>query len=95
LTPSLYYLLIELFVSFEERMTHQAERQDSARSDASFDCTYDDPDDFVASSKPSGGAKGNAKGSNKDKNSSGNIYSVKHNRIKEGQRETRKSAPKK
>ena len=49
----------------------------------------------VASSKPSGGAKGNAKGSNKDKNSSGNIYSVKHNRIKEGQRETRKSAPKK
>jgi hypothetical protein len=79
---------LNLAVSSEERMVDQAERQDSERYDAYFD--YDDPDDFVANSKPSG-AKGNAKGSNnKDKNSSGNIYSVKHNRIKEAERETRK-----
>jgi hypothetical protein len=79
-----YFHILNLAVSPEERMVDQAERQDSERDDVYFD--HDDPDDFVASSKPSG-AKGNAKGSNKNKNSSGNIYSVKHNRIKEAQRE--------
>jgi hypothetical protein len=70
----------------------QQQREDSIGSDA-FDHEYmygDDPDDFVANAKPSGSASGK-QGAN-SKNKQGGIYSSKHTRIKQAQRETRQSA---
>ena len=72
----------------------QQQQQDSVRSGA-FDDEYgDDPDDFVANAKPTGGAGSARTSTNK---SSKGVYTAKHTRIKEAQRETRntKQPPKK
>ena len=71
----------------QQQQQEQQPRQDSAGSDA-FDNDYgDDPDDFVASQKPSGSSK---RGANTNtKNKQGSVYSSKHSRIKQAQRESR------
>lgn len=62
----------------------QGERFDSLSSSAFDDDYGDDPDDFVANTKPSGG---NKRASTNGKNKQGSIYSSKHTRIKQAQRE--------
>jgi hypothetical protein len=67
----------------QQQQREEQQRQDSVQSDA-FDYG-DDPDDFVANQKPSG----NKRGTNHTKNKQGSVYSSKHSRIKQAQRESR------
>jgi len=69
----------------QEKQQQQQQRFDSVGSDAFDDDYGDDPDDFVANTKPSGGKQS----SKSSKNKQGSIYSSKHTRIKQAQRETR------
>lgn len=72
----------------QQQPQEEQQRQDSVQSDAfdDDDDDYgDDPDDFVANQKPSG----NKGGTNHTKNKQGSVYSSKHSRIKQAQRESR------
>ncbi len=73
----------------QQQPQEEQQRQDSVQSDAfddDDDDNYgDDPDDFVANQKPSG----NKGGTNHTKNKQGSVYSSKHSRIKQAQRESR------
>lgn len=74
-------------MSEKQQQQEQQQRQDSVQSDAFDDDYGDDPDDFVANQKPSG------RGTNTNtKNKQGSIYSSKHSRIKQAQRESRSNA---
>jgi hypothetical protein len=66
----------------------EQQRQDSVQSDAFDDDYGDDPDHFVANQKPSG----NKGGTNHTKNKQDSVYSSKHSRIKQAQRESRNTA---